>query len=219
MIYFRENVWTLNHYFKKIKIKTEIKKVSSFELEQYQFICLEGIPRANRLRPIFTNYASILGHFKSNHKTNILGSYWTATDSELHYSFFRATGGKRKSMILQINVQNVERLTCCIFLQEGYFRSRAQNSRVEPWIVKEILIPLFLAFLTLQCRSLSTFMWYYSNLKPLYKQTFSGVKRVLPFATLDAWISRLLRDAAFSWRPGKLLCGLKTLPILGDFAI
>ena len=147
MIYFRENVWTLNHYFKKITIKTEIKKVSSFELEQYQFICLEGIPRANRLRPIFTNYASILDQFKPNHKAyNILGSYWTAKDSELHSSFFRATGGKRKSMILKINVQNVERLTCCIFPQEGYFRSRAQNSRVEPWQVKEILIPLFSPF-------------------------------------------------------------------------
>ena len=35
----------------------------------------------------------------------------------------------------------------------------------------------------------------------------------------DVRISRLLRDAAFSWRLGRLLCGLKTLPILGDFAM
>ena len=32
-------------------------------------------------------------------------------------------------------------------------------------------------------------------------------------------MSRLLRDAAFNRRPGRLLCGLKTLPVLGDFAI
>ena len=38
-------------------------------------------------------------------------------------------------------------------------------------------------------------------------------KRVLRFPIQDAWISRLLRNAAFSWPPGKLLCGLKTLPI------
>ena len=44
-------------------------------------------------------------------------------------------------------------------------------------------------------------------------------ERVLRFARKDTWISRLLRDAAFSWRPEKLLCGLKTLQILGDFAI
>ena len=153
MIYFRENVWTLNHYFKS-KSKRWLKGFF-FWTWQYHFICLEGIPRANRLRPIFTNYASILGHFKPNHKTNILGSHWTPTDSELHSSVFRATDRKRKSIILQINVQNVERLTCCRFLQEGYFRSSAQNSRVEPWQVEEILIPLFLAFLALQCRFLS----------------------------------------------------------------
>ena len=56
----------------------------------------------------------------------------------------------------------------------------------------------------------STFMWYYSTLI----QTNFRFKRVLCFAIQDAWISRLLCDAVFSWRPGKLLCGLKTLPIL-----
>ena len=44
-------------------------------------------------------------------------------------------------------------------------------------------------------------------------------ERVLRFAREDAWISRLLREAAFSWPPGKPLCGLKTMPILGDFAM
>ena len=39
---------------------------------------------------------------------------------------------------------------------------------------------------------------------------------VLCFATKDGWISRLLCNAAFGWRPGKLLCGLKTF---WDFAI
>ena len=50
-------------------------------------------------------------------------------------------------------------------------------------------------------------------------QTNFLFERVLSFAKEDAWISRLLGDAAFSWRPGNLLCGLKTLPILKDFAI
>ena len=42
-------------------------------------------------------------------------------------------------------------------------------------------------------------------------------KRVLCFAIEDVWSSRLLRDAAFSWWPGRLFGGLKTLPNLGDF--
>ena len=53
------------------------------------------------------------------------------------------------------------------------------------------------------------------NSKPLHFR----FKRVLCFVIQDACISRLLRDGAFSWRPGKLLCGLKTLRIFGDFAI
>ena len=44
-------------------------------------------------------------------------------------------------------------------------------------------------------------------------------QRVLRFAIEDTWISRLLSDAAFSWRPGKLLCGLKTLLIFWDAVI
>ena len=38
-------------------------------------------------------------------------------------------------------------------------------------------------------------------------------ERVPPFAIEGDWIFRLLRDAAFSGRPGKLICGLKTLLI------
>ena len=53
----------------------------------------------------------------------------------------------------------------------------------------------------------------------IFTQTNFRFKRVLCFAIQDAWISRLLRDASFSWRPGKLLCGLKTLRIFGDFVI
>ena len=38
-------------------------------------------------------------------------------------------------------------------------------------------------------------------------------ERVPPFAIGGDWIFRLLRDAAFSGRPGKLICWLKTLLI------
>ena len=37
-------------------------------------------------------------------------------------------------------------------------------------------------------------------------------ERSFRFLVEDAWISKLLRDAAFSWRKGKLLSGLQTLP-------
>ena len=36
-------------------------------------------------------------------------------------------------------------------------------------------------------------------------------EKFLRFAIEDAWISRLLGYAAFRWRPGELLCGLKTI--------
>ena len=55
---------------------------------------------------------------------------------------------------------------------------------------------------------LNTFIW-----------TKFWFERVLRLAKEDVWSSRLLRDVAFSWRPGRLSCGLKTLPILWDFAI
>ena len=74
----------------------------------------------------------------------------------------------------------------------------------------------------MQTKKLSLLLSFYfhvvfQHLLKNFIQTNFRFKRVLRFATLDAWISR--RNAAFSWRPGKLLCGLKTLPILGDFAI
>ena len=65
----------------------------------------------------------------------------------------------------------------------------------------------------------STFMWHYSTLKPLCKQIFGSkgffVLRYRTFEFPGFCVTRHLAD----WRPGKLLCGLKTLPILGDFAI
>ena len=75
----------------------------------------------------------------------------------------------------------------------------------------------------IQTKKLSLLLSFYFHVILEHLKTFIQTnfrfKRVLCFAIQDAWISRLLRDAAFSWRPGKLLCGLKTLPILGDFAI
>ena len=42
-------------------------------------------------------------------------------------------------------------------------------------------------------------------------------KRVRNFPIEDAWISKPLHDVALSWCPGKLLCGLKLLPIFLRF--
>ena len=47
--------------------------------------------------------------------------------------------------------------------------------------------------------------FYYSTLKPFF---------VLRYRTFE--FPRLSHDAAFSWLPGKLSCGLKTSPILED---
>ena len=44
-------------------------------------------------------------------------------------------------------------------------------------------------------------------------------KRVLGFVIEYAWISKLLRDAAFTWRPRELSCRLKKWLISGNFAI
>ena len=44
-------------------------------------------------------------------------------------------------------------------------------------------------------------------------------KRVLGFVIEYAWISQLLRDAAFTWRPRELSCRLKKWLIWGNFAI
>ena len=74
----------------------------------------------------------------------------------------------------------------------------------------------------IQTKKLSLLLSFYFHLVLEHLKTFiqtnSQSKRVLRFAIQDALISRLLCDAAFRWRPGKFLCGLKTLRILGDFA-
>ena len=44
-------------------------------------------------------------------------------------------------------------------------------------------------------------------------------KRVLGFVIEYAWISKLLRDAPFTWRPRELSCRLKKWLISGHFAI
>ena len=42
-------------------------------------------------------------------------------------------------------------------------------------------------------------------------------KRVLGFVIEDAWISKFLRDAIFTWRPRELSCRLKKWLISGNF--
>ena len=44
-------------------------------------------------------------------------------------------------------------------------------------------------------------------------------KRVLGFVIEYAWISKILRDAASTWRPRELSCRLKKRLISGNFAI
>ena len=70
----------------------------------------------------------------------------------------------------------------------------------------------------IQTKKLSLLLSFYFHVILEHLKTFIQTnfrfKRVLCFAIQDAWISGLLCDAVFSWRPGKLLCGLKTLPIL-----
>ena len=58
--------------------------------------------------------------------------------------------------------------------------------------------------------------WGISAPKHLSLYKFSVRKCSLFCDKGDGWISRLLCNAAFGWRPGKLLCGLKTF---WDFAI
>ena len=96
-------------------------------------------------------------------------------------------------------------------MQHG-FRARTRAFRYS-WFSHDIT--------KIQTKKLSLLLSFFFHVILQHLKTFIQTnfrfKTVLRFATLDAWISRLLRDAAFSWRPGKLLCGLKTLPILGDF--
>ena len=74
-----------------------------------------------------------------------------------------------------------------------------------------------------QTKKLSILLSFYFHEVLQHLNTFMltnfWFQRVLRFAIQDVWISRLLPNAAFSWRPGELLCELKTLWILGDFAI
>ena len=61
----------------------------------------------------------------------------------------------------------------------------------------------------IQPKKLSLLLSFYfhvmlERLKTFIKTNFR-FKRVLCFAIQNAWISRLLRDASFGWRPGKLL--------------
>ena len=42
-------------------------------------------------------------------------------------------------------------------------------------------------------------------------------KRVLGFVIENDWISKLLRDVAFTWRPRELSCTLKKLTYFGEF--
>ena len=75
----------------------------------------------------------------------------------------------------------------------------------------------------IQTKKLSILLSFYFHEVLQYLNNFiytnSGFQRVLLFAIEDAWISRLLRDAAFTWRAGKLLCGLKTLLIFFEILL
>ena len=66
----------------------------------------------------------------------------------------------------------------------------------------------------IQTKKLSILVSFYFHEVLQHLKTFIYSKfrfqRVLCFAIKDAWISRLLQDEAFSWRLGKLLCGLKS---------
>ena len=107
----------------------------------------------------------------------------------------------------------------------GFFRT--DDSEIAFCMKKQIkLLPSISWFshvTKIQTKKLSLLLIFYFHVILEHLKTFIQTnfrfKRVLCFAIQDAWISRLLRDAAFSWRPGKLLCGLKTSRIFGHFAI
>ena len=64
--------------------------------------------------------------------------------------------------------------------------------------------------------------FYFNGVKEQLKTNFHTnfrFKRVLRFVIDYAWISKLLRDAACTWRPRQLSCRLKKWPISGNFAI
>ena len=59
--------------------------------------------------------------------------------------------------------------------------------------------------------------WGIGPAKQLYLYNFR-LERVLRFAKEDAWISNLLRYAAFKWRQGRPSCRLKMWSIFSNFA-
>ena len=92
------------------------------------------------------------------------------------------------------------------------------------WFIRKNLLGVFTwrhqKVLTKKLSILLSFYFHevLQHLKTVFYTNFR-FQRVLRFAIEDAWISRLLHDAAFSWRPAKLVCGLKTSLIFWDFAI
>ena len=91
-------------------------------------------------------------------------------------------------------------------------------------IQRKICIGLFTRSRQYSNKELSIILIFFFHEVLQHLKTFIYIhfrfQRVLRFAiedTEDAWISRLLRDAPFSWqcswRPGKLSCALKTLLI------
>ena len=109
----------------------------------------------------------------------------------------------------------IDRTIIIWILRNNLFSRRELNKQAYSWFSHDVT--------KIQTKKLSLLLSFYFHVvlqhhKTLIQTNFR-FKRVLRFAIQDAWISRLLRDAAFSWRPGKLLCGLKTLPIVGDFVI
>ena len=75
----------------------------------------------------------------------------------------------------------------------------------------------------IQTTKLSILLGFYFNdvleqLKTNFHTNFR-FKRVLGFVIEYAWISKLLRDVAFTWRPRELSCRLKKWRILANFAI
>ena len=75
----------------------------------------------------------------------------------------------------------------------------------------------------IQTTKLSILLGFYFNevleqLKTNFDTNFR-FKRVLGFVIEYAWILKLLRDVAFTWRPRELSCRLKKWRILWNFAI
>ena len=83
---------------------------------------------------------------------------------------------------------------------------------------------LFLHDVTkIQTKKLSILLKFYFHdaLQQLKTSFHTSIrfKRVLGFVIEYAWISKLLRDALFTWRPRELSCRLKKWLISGHFAI